>query len=246
MSNPSTHERNIKVPRVNGGRFPLEYDAQKYVVMRMVTPEDADDVSIGQRWGSSRVGIQVLGAFPTRNDANAYACGLKDVEDWADYYVVDMYEWLELPPRGGVPETTDEEGIQVERKQPLLQEFMAGTQAKKSEEAELMKMRIEMATGGTEGANDIKTKEHAKWSREQRMQQLDGIIGSPPGTYPEIMVKASKQRRATHIINSPPGEYSEDMVDDAKQLLAQIKADEAQPAAEKTLADRIGDSIENP
>lgn len=189
----------IKVPVVNGGRFPKEVEGQRYQVVRLIYPEEVhecDNAMLSQRWGDKRVGIQLLGGFDRYSHADEYAKKMTAVEDWSDYYVVQMYEWLALPPESEVPTTNDGENMDVNRDaQPILQEFMGAFQKQKVKEAQLMELRIDMAKNGGNDAVDIMLPNHKKFTLETRVQQLKDIIESEE-QYPEMMVTTAKTKLA--------------------------------------------------
>lgn len=189
--------KQIKVPTVNGGTFPKKVEGQLYQVVRLIYPSEVKeaDEKLGQTWGDHRVGIQLLGGFERYSEANEYAKSLTQVEDWSDYYVVKMYEWIPCPPESDVPTADDGEFMEVKREnQPILQQFMGAHQKRLVKEAQLMELRMDMAKNGGDGATDVMLPDHKKFTLETRIQQLKDILDAKEGTYPEMMVKTAEKK----------------------------------------------------
>lgn len=180
----------IKVPKVNGGRYTLadniENKTQQFQVVRLIGPEDAKEVNLAARWGSTRIGIQLLGVFPTEKEAQDYVNTIyHPCENWSDYYVVAMWEWIEIPPSDVPPVSTDE--MQVHRpKQPLLDAYMQGLQRNQIERAQIMQLRREMAKEVDDDVNDILLEDQKMYTLEVREKQLQDIVKNPDN-YPENM-----------------------------------------------------------
>ena len=206
----------IKVPKVNGKRYPLadkdENKFQQFQVIRIVSPEDAKEVKLGSRWGNLRIGIQLLGVFPTAEEAKEYVNKIyTECESWSDYYVVSMWEWLEIPPEEDIEETH-------RPKQPLLDAYMQGAQKRKIEEAQIMQLRREMAKENVDGVNDIMLDDHKMFTLETREKQLQEIVKSPDD-YPENMRELAKEKLKQvrqEITNMRSREKIKDLVEKIK------------------------------
>lgn len=213
----------IKVPKVNGGRYPLGSSEknvhQQFQVIRIVGPEDAKDVKLSARWGNTRIGIQLLGVFPTEEEAKEYVNNIYvKCENWSDYYVVSMWEWLEIPPEEEISETHRPE-------QPLLDSYMKGAQQRKIEEAQIMQLRREMAKEGVDGVNDIMLEDQKLYTLETREKQLQEIVKHPED-YPENMrdvaIKKLKQVQS-ELKNMRSREKIKDLVEKEKKKLNEKK-----------------------
>jgi hypothetical protein len=198
-----TQHRDIKALTVGMERFKPEFPNQQYMLCQFVFPEDAKEVKMSNaRWTKNKVGIRVIGVFPSTEAANLYIASLHKVgENDAmafDTFVVSMYEWIEIPPDEEVPDlaTMDQStDIDVGRSQPLLSEYMGGLQKKKNEEKMLMEMRMQMAKDKREGVNKVMTKEHEKWFEENTIKQLQDILAEPDD-YPDVMIADAKTKLA--------------------------------------------------
>lgn len=184
-----TSKRQIKVPKVNGDKFPLEESGQKFQVIRLVLPKDAKEVGMEKRWGNQKVGIQLLGCFETYEEAEKMVKIYVEKEDWSDYYIVEMYQWLELPP----PELSPDKTTRI--KQPLLDDYMKAAQTNKVKEAQLMELRVQMSKDkdNKEAACDIMLPEHELETLETQLEQLKEIM-EPDSDYPEAMKKEAGVR----------------------------------------------------
>lgn len=186
-----TAVRQIKVPTVNGDKYPLEKEGQKFQVIRCVFPEDAKEVGIGSKWGNLMVGIQLLPSFPSYEEANDWVRreAVKK-EDWCDYLIVEMYQWLELPPSIKL-----EEGQIVRPKQTRLDDYMKAAQVNKIKEATIMDLRLEISKDPDNKADacNIMLDSQKEFTLETTETQLKEII-EKPDDYPESMVKVAKKR----------------------------------------------------
>lgn len=192
---------DIKGLEVDMCRWPKELKSQQYQVMRVVLPENAVDVGIGATWGDSRVAIQMLGAFTTLKKATEYANAVMAQQNWADVVVVEMYEWLTLPPEVNVRDMEraepGEEGrdMEITRTDPSLQKYCSALRKTTKDDALIMKMRIEMARSGKDGAQDLATKDYSDWSNQQRIKQMRDILDNPDD-YPEAMHTFAREKIA--------------------------------------------------
>ena len=178
-------------------RFPHEIKSQQYQVVRIILPEDAENAGIGKSWGSNRTAIQFLGVFSTLAKAEAHASFVRDVQDWANIAVFEMYEWITLPPEKTMTElqTADpgEDGHEIEfvTHDPKLDEYCKALKKTSRDEAMMMKMRVDMAREGKDDAQEISTKEYAEWSKVQKHKQMYDIIQNPE-EYTPVMVEQAQ------------------------------------------------------
>lgn len=188
------NHKSIKNKVINGSTFSAKVDGQKFEVVRLVTPDDADLAGIGAKWGRLRVGIQLLGAFATRSAAEKYVdyC-VKNVEDWTDYFIVEKYEWLELPP-SDLSDSSKPETLEGKTSQPILDEFMVAAQKKSDADTEMMRLRLDMAHKGVDGVTDIMGEMDSKSLKQRRLEQLNDIINNPDN-YPEMLVNEARAKR---------------------------------------------------
>ena len=206
------HFEDIKVKHLTAERWPKECKSkkntiQRFFVVRAIFPEDVKEVAnkkLQENWGNNRVAIQLLGALPSEKKAKMYAESLSEIDDALNIYVLDMYEWILLPPDEPVPEADDDEGMAVKRSQPLLQDYMNAFNKKEVENAELMKMRLEMAKQGVE-TTDIMTPEHSEWARNERIANLRKILDNRD-EYPDAMIEMAEKKLAEEMEGSKAAE----------------------------------------
>jgi hypothetical protein len=77
--------------RVGSKRDPIEITGQKFAVISFVAPEST-------RQKSKNVAIKIRGVFPDEQSAEKHAKELWSVDNDFDIHVVDMYEWIVIPP----------------------------------------------------------------------------------------------------------------------------------------------------
>ena len=69
---------------------PIQVPGQRYALVSFVGP------SLNQK--SDKYGLKIRGCFSTTEEAQAHVKQLMDIDPLFDVYLVNMYEWLLIPP----------------------------------------------------------------------------------------------------------------------------------------------------
>ena len=68
----------------------MQVPGQKFALVSFVSPEGSQKYQ--------HIGMKIRGVFKDKSDADEHAKRLMESDDLFDIYVVDMYEWLVVPP----------------------------------------------------------------------------------------------------------------------------------------------------
>jgi hypothetical protein len=112
---------------------------QNYALISVVGPESPQK--------HDNFGLKIYGTFPTKDDAAKHAKELQKADGTFDIYVVDMYQWLLIPPNRDAIEDTH---YQEEKLEEIMTKYR---ESQRSAAALFEKRKREMASKPLEGVD---------------------------------------------------------------------------------------------
>lgn len=95
-------------------RDPIEVEGLKFAVISFVAP-------VGARQRAKQIHVKIRGAFEDEEEARAHVKRLHNADPDFDLHIVQMYEWLPIPP----PESLID-SVPMEYEQDKLNDIMDG------------------------------------------------------------------------------------------------------------------------